>query len=72
MVAVQIADFFVMKRTEVTGRFDWTGLILWALGFALYRVLLAMQWETMLGLTFPVMVAVTVLTVLVRKVLRTK
>ena len=43
-----------------------TNLVLWAMGFCLYRQLL--DWDTPLGITFPVIVAVVLLSVLVHKV----
>ncbi len=65
MIAIQIADFFLLKRRRQTASVDWVALALWLAGFILYRNLL--QWETPLGSTLPVMAAVIILTLLARK-----
>ncbi|WP_127254591.1 putative hydroxymethylpyrimidine transporter CytX [Neisseria meningitidis] len=66
MAAVLIADFFVLKRREEIEGFDFAGLVLWLLGFILYRFLLSSGWESSIGLTAPVMSAVAIATVSVR------
>ena len=58
MIAVQIADFFILKRAESTRAFDWVNLAIWLAGFAVYRLL--MRVDTPVGSTLPDM-AVTVL-----------
>ncbi|ASK26885.1 hypothetical protein [Neisseria chenwenguii] len=65
MAAVLIADYFVLKHDVSRQLFDFVGLVLWLAGFVLYRNL--MTGETPLGMTFPVMAAVFVVTVIVRK-----
>ncbi len=66
MIAVQIADFFLLKRPDTEKAFDWIGLILWVIGFVIYRLL--MQVDIPVGSTLPDMVATTLLTVAARKV----
>ncbi|CKJ85073.1 permease [Neisseria meningitidis] len=66
MAAVLIADFFVLKRREEIEGFDFAGLVLWLVGFILYRFLLSSGWESSIGLTAPVMSAVAIATVSVR------
>lgn len=67
MVAVLIADYFVLKHDASDREFDFVGLILWLGGFLLYRALL--NEETPLGITFPVMLAIFVITAAVRKLI---
>lgn len=43
MIAVQIADYFILKRDRHGVRFDLRNLVIWALGFALYRVLMGVD-----------------------------
>lgn len=67
MIAVQMADYFVLKRTPAAGETDWVSLALWLAGFVFYRQMLA--WQPPLGTTLPVIAATFALTVLVRKLL---
>jgi len=66
MTAVLIADYFVLHADRRDTSVNLTNLVLWAMGFCLYRQLL--DWDTPLGITFPVIVAVVLLSVLVHKV----
>ena len=58
MIAIQIADFFLLKRDRSARSFDWRNLVIWALGFLVYRLL--MNVDIAVGSTLPDM-AVTVL-----------
>jgi len=58
MVAIQIADFFLLRR-RCEKDFDWRNLIIWILGFALYRVLMTV--DIPVGNTLPDMAATVVL-----------
>lgn len=66
MIAVQMADYFVLKRRTAAST-DWISLALWLAGFCLYRILI--EWQTPLGSTLPVMLATFLLTLVVRKAL---
>lgn len=68
MIAVQIADFFVLKRTESQPNIDWLACGLWFAGFVLYHGLSYSQVHLPLGLTIPVMLVIFVAMVFVRKV----
>ena len=59
MAAVQIADHFILGRRHPAGDFDALNLGLWLGGFALYRLLMAV--ETPFGITLPVMAAIIVI-----------
>ena len=67
MIAVQIADYFVLKRKPNSGEVDWVSLVLWLAGFVFSRLML--QWRPPLGTTLPVIAATFALTLLVRKLL---
>ena len=68
MIAVLIADFFVLKQHDVIKSVDSVGLGVWFVGFVLYRFLMAKGWESDLGLTFPVIIITFILAILVRKI----
>ncbi|MGN0983393.1 MAG: putative hydroxymethylpyrimidine transporter CytX [Gemmiger sp.] len=59
MIAVQIADYFLLHRPACDRDFDWSRLIIWAIGFVLYRLL--MQVDMPLGNTLPDMLLTTLL-----------
>ncbi|OOF38579.1 cytosine permease [Rodentibacter mrazii] len=67
MIGVLIADFFVFKQREPQRSIDVIGLGVWFIGFIIYRVLMWKEWETELGVTFPVIAFTFGLTILVRK-----
>lgn len=59
MIAVQIADYFILKKADAQGQsFVWKNLIIWLIGFIAYRLL--MQVDTPVGNTLPDM-AITIL-----------
>ncbi len=63
MVAVQIADYFILKKADAQGQsFVWKNLIIWLIGFIAYRLL--MQVDTPVGNTLPDM-AITILLCLI-------
>lgn len=65
MIAIQIADYFILKRKNDTGSTDWVNLILWGVGFLGYR--LSMKIDTPAGHTLPVMLVIIILCMIVRK-----
>lgn len=66
MIAVQIADYFILKREPVRNAFSPFNLAIWAVGFVLYRVL--MRVDTPVGNTLPDMVLTVLLCLLVHAV----
>ena len=54
MIAIQIADFFILHRDKREESFDWRNLIIWVIGFILYRIL--MRVDLPVGNTLPDMV----------------
>ena len=59
MIAVQIADFFLLKSGDCKKSFQVKNLVIWFLGFIAYRLL--MQVDFVLGNTLPDMVLTIVL-----------
>lgn len=59
MIAIQIADFFLLKKDYSGKAFDPCNLIVWVIGFVLYRFL--MQVDIPVGNTLPDMVATMLL-----------
>ena len=64
MIAVQIADFFILHRDRKESNFDWRSLILWFIGFVIYRML--MKVDLPVGNTLPDMVITAVLCCLIK------
>ena len=66
MIAIQIADFFILHRDKREDSFDWRNLVIWAAGFILYRVL--MHIDLPVGNTLPDMVITSAICVIVGKI----
>jgi len=67
MIAIQIADTFILKRDSTEKKLNVTNLILWVVGFAIYRIF--MYIDTPVGNTLPVILITIVLCVIVEKVI---
>lgn len=65
MIAVQIADFFFLKRNAETKTVQISNLLVWAIGFIVYRILMRM--DLPLGNTLPDMVITVLLCLIVAK-----
>lgn len=63
MIAIQLADFFVLKTDSSEKKIDISRIVVWAIGFALYRILL--KTDFILGNTFPDMIITFLLTITV-------
>ncbi|MBQ9155449.1 MAG: putative hydroxymethylpyrimidine transporter CytX [Eubacterium sp.] len=68
MIAIQIADFFLLKRDSEDEAFDMVNLVIWLLGFIIYRFL--MRIDIIVGNTLPDMVVTILICILVRKLAR--
>lgn len=67
MIAVQIADYFILKKADAgESTFQWRNLVVWLVGFVLYRVL--MHVDTPVGNTLPDMVITVIVCVIVEKI----
>lgn len=65
MIAILITDFFLLKKDFSEKSFSFENLILWAAGFALYRLLINL--DTPLGCTVPVMVIIALSRIIISK-----
>ena len=65
MIAIQIADFFILKRNKETKPFCIQNLIVWLVGFIIYRIL--MNVDTVVGNTLPDMVITIIICIAVAK-----
>ncbi|NCB93181.1 MAG: putative hydroxymethylpyrimidine transporter CytX [Clostridia bacterium] len=54
MIAIQIADYFILKKNEAGLAYNLRNLVIWLLGFGIYRLL--MHVDTPIGNTLPDMV----------------
>ena len=71
MIAIQIADFFLLKRADSLGEsVDVTNAVIWVIGFVLYRIL--MRIDIPVGNTLPDMVVTILICMIVRNVLKSK
>jgi putative hydroxymethylpyrimidine transporter CytX len=66
MIAIQIADYFVLKKKPVKDAVNVQNLAIWVVGFAAYRVL--MRVDTPVGNTLPDMVLTVLLCLVVSAV----
>ena len=68
MIAIQIADFFILKQDLSESRFSVQNLMIWGVGFVLYRLL--MHVDMVVGNTLPDMVITILVCISVFKVRR--
>ena len=66
MIAIQIADFFILHRNRFQEGFDLRNLIIWVVGFALYRWLMGVDF--ILGCTLADMLLTVLLCVVTEKI----
>ena len=66
MIAIQIADFFILKKNREKDAFSVRNLAIWLVGFAAYRLL--MRVDTIVGSTLPDMLLTILLCVAVSKI----
>lgn len=68
MIAIQIADFFILKQNTETSAFNVRNLMIWFAGFAVYRLL--MRVDIIVGNTLPDMLITIALCIAVSKMRR--
>ncbi|MBQ7810839.1 MAG: putative hydroxymethylpyrimidine transporter CytX [Clostridia bacterium] len=66
MVAIQIADFFILKQNKEISAFSVQNLIIWFVGFVIYRLL--MHVDIVVGNTLPDMLITILICVAVNKI----
>lgn len=67
MIAIQIADFFILKKQPCKGAFDIKNLVIWLVGFVIYRLL--MRVDIVVGNTLPDMLVTIALCLAADKLL---
>ena len=65
MIAIQIADFFILKQNKEASAFNVCNLLIWFVGFVVYRLL--MRVDLIFGNTLPDMLITITLCVAARK-----
>lgn len=70
MIAVQLTTYFILKRDSFAAAFDWPNLIVWAVGFAVYRLMMHVDLPT--GYTLPSVLITMVLCFAVNKLIPQK
>lgn len=68
MISIQIVDYFVLKKDSSAKSFELTSLIVWFVGFVIYR--LFMKTDMALGCTLPAMLVVGLVHIVVQKIKR--
>ena len=71
MIAIQIADFFILKRADsLSDAIDVTNIVIWIVGFVLYRYLMGV--DIPVGNSLPDMAVTIVICVIIRKCMGSK
>ncbi|WP_028829282.1 putative hydroxymethylpyrimidine transporter CytX [Proteocatella sphenisci] len=65
MIAIQITDVFILKKDHTSEKINISNMILWAVGFAIYRIFMGI--DTPIGNTIPVMIIISLLSVLINR-----
>ena len=66
MIAIQIADYFILKKDSFGKKLDIPGALVWLIGFVIYRLL--MKVDMPVGNTFPCMMITAVLEIICVKI----
>ena len=70
MIAIQIADFFILKISNDKKMFSIKNIIIWVTGFIIYRIL--MKFDTPIGSTIPSMLITIFISVAVSNVFKNR
>ena len=70
MIAIQIADFYILKRKSTDKPFQWPNMIIWVIGFIAYRIL--MNIDMPVGNTLPDMLLTIALCLIAAKIVKEK
>lgn len=70
MIAIQIADYFILKKDTSDKSFNILNLVIWVIGFVLYRFLMTV--DIPVGNTLPDMVATIILCLIASKIFSKK
>lgn len=73
MAAILIVDFFILKKEESEGQFNIKNLIIWLIGFGIYRYLLTLHLDfVVIGITLLDMLITMVIAYVASKVVKGK
>lgn len=70
MVAIQIADYFILKADKSSKKVDMINAVIWVIGFVLYRYLMTVDMPV--GNTLPDMAVTIVIAVIIGKIIGKK
>lgn len=70
MIAIQIADFFIIKNNGEDKNVEITNIIIWVIGFILYRYLMTV--DIIVGNTLPDMAVTVIICIIVSKFKKAK
>lgn len=65
MIAIMIADFFILKKDHASERFNITNIIIWVIGFIIYRLSMEIEIDTIVGNTLPVILITGIICLIV-------
>lgn len=65
IIAIQIADFFILKKDSSNCTVDIQNMLIWVVGFVIYRLL--MNVDIIIGNTLPDMVITIFLCIVINK-----
>lgn len=65
MIAIQMTDYFILKRDYSAQNYQVMNLVIWLIGFVVYQ--LCMSLDTPIGYTVPVMLVISVLSFITHK-----
>lgn len=68
MIAIQIVDFFIFKKTHSSSKINLLNLFIWVIGFLVYRIL--MKYDIIIGSTLPDIVITGLLCVIANLIMR--
>jgi len=66
MSAILLTDYFILKKDYALNKFSAKNLVIWLIGFVLYRFL--MKTDMVIGYTFPAMVIISLICVICGKI----
>lgn len=70
MIAIQIADYFILKADKISKKVDMINAVIWVIGFVLYRYLMTV--DIPVGNTLPDMAVTIVIAVIIGKIIGKK
>lgn len=66
MIAILITDFFILKRDYFDKQVCVSNILVWVIGFVIYRTFMTV--DTVVGSTFPVMIATSIISIIADKI----